>query len=194
MKLLLDILQGAGLATSAGLRPFLPALAAGALASGDLGVDFEGTDFAFLEEPWFLLVLALGFVASVFGRRALEAPTGVAGLQGIGIGLGALLCAASIDDRHDTWWYGLVLGAALAAFAGSVSGALFARVRERFRARGDEQAAAALPVYLEGAALASAGLSVLAPPFALVAAGFLVALATRGSGSGEKYAGLRILR
>ena len=194
MKLLLDILQGAGLATSAGLRPFLPALAAGALASGDLGVDFEGTDFAFLEDQWFLLVLAAGFVASVFGRRALEGPTGIAALQGIAIGLGALLCAASLDDRHDTWWYGLVLGAAIAAFAGSVSGALFARVRERFRARGDEQAAAALPVYLEGAALACAGLSVLAPPFALVAVGFLVALATRRGAGGEKYAGLRILR
>jgi hypothetical protein len=33
MKLLLDLLQGAGLAAAAGLRPFLPALLAGGLAS-----------------------------------------------------------------------------------------------------------------------------------------------------------------
>jgi len=49
MQLLLDILQGAGVATATGIRPFLPALAVGALASADLGVDFDGTDYAFLE-------------------------------------------------------------------------------------------------------------------------------------------------
>ena len=39
MKLLLDILQGIGLSAAAGVRPFLPTLAAGALASADVGVD-----------------------------------------------------------------------------------------------------------------------------------------------------------
>ena len=69
MNFLLDILQGAGLGAATGLRPFLPALAAGALARGDVGVDFEGTSFAFLESPvWLLaLVLALG------GARAARA-------------------------------------------------------------------------------------------------------------------------
>ena len=38
------------------MRPFLPALLAGALAAADLGVDFDGTEFAFLETPWWLLV------------------------------------------------------------------------------------------------------------------------------------------
>ena len=51
MKLALDILQGLGLASATGLRPFLPALLAGALASGDVGLDFDGTAFAFLESP-----------------------------------------------------------------------------------------------------------------------------------------------
>ena len=27
-----------------------------------------------------------------------------------GSGLGALLCAGSIDDRHAVWWYGLIAG------------------------------------------------------------------------------------
>ena len=48
MDFLLDLLQGAGLAAAIGIRPFLPVLLAGALASADLGLYFEGTDFSFL--------------------------------------------------------------------------------------------------------------------------------------------------
>jgi hypothetical protein len=49
MDYVLDILQGAGLALACGVHPLLPVLLAGALASADLGLDFEGTAFAFLE-------------------------------------------------------------------------------------------------------------------------------------------------
>ena len=49
MRLFLDICQGLGLGAAAGVRPFLPALLTGALASGDLGVDFDGTKYRFLE-------------------------------------------------------------------------------------------------------------------------------------------------
>ena len=49
--LFLVICQGIGLATAAGVRPFLPALLAGALAGADSGLDFDGTDFSFLERP-----------------------------------------------------------------------------------------------------------------------------------------------
>ena len=49
MDLALDLLQGVGIAAAVGVRPFLPALLAGALAAGDLGIDFDGTDCAFLE-------------------------------------------------------------------------------------------------------------------------------------------------
>ena len=55
MDFLLDLLQGVGLAAAIGIRPFLPVLLAGALASADLGIDFDGTDFAFLEGWPFLL-------------------------------------------------------------------------------------------------------------------------------------------
>jgi hypothetical protein len=195
MKLVLDILQGLGLASATGLRPFLPALLAGALASGDVGLDFDGTAFAFLESPVWLLVLAVALVATVFTRKLLESPRGEAALAGIGIGLGALLCAASIDDRHDTWWYGLLVGAAAALLASTVSRGLFARVRARFAAAGDNQAAAALPWYGEAAGLVVAGASVLFPPLALVAVGFLIALLVTGRRrTDQKYAGLRILR
>jgi hypothetical protein len=195
MKLVLDILTGMGLASATGLRPFLPALLAGALASADLGIDFDGTEFAFLESPWWLLALAVALVATVLVRTALETGAGEAALSGLGIGLGALLCAAAIDDRHDVWWYGLILGAAIAYLASSVSRQLFHRVRARFSSAGDAAAAAALPFYAEAAGLVVAGLSVLFPPLSLVAIGFLVALLVTGRRrSDQKYAGLRILR
>ncbi|MET0600978.1 MAG: DUF4126 family protein [Baekduia sp.] len=195
MKLALDILQGLGLASAAGLRPFLPALLAGALASGDVGLDFDGTQFAFLESPIWLLALVIALIASVFLRQLLEQPAGEAALSGIGIGLGALLCAASIDDRHATWWYGLIIGALVAYLASTVSRAIFGRVRARFASAGDSQAAAALPFYGEATGLVVAGASILFPPLALVAIGFLVALLVTGRRRGDqKYAGLRILR
>jgi hypothetical protein len=195
MKLALDILQGLGLASAAGLRPFLPALLAGGLASGDVGLDFDGTQFAFLESPIWLLALVIALIASVFIRPLLEQPAGEAALSGIAIGLGALLCAASIDDRHATWWYGLIIGALIAYLASTVSRAIFGRVRARFASAGDSQAAAALPFYGEAAGLVVAGASILFPPLALVAIGFLIALLVTGRRRGDqKYAGLRILR
>ncbi|MGH2997194.1 MAG: hypothetical protein ACRDM9_12840, partial [Gaiellaceae bacterium] len=54
MDLLLDLLQGAGIAAAIGIRPFLPVLLTAALASADLGIDFDGTDLEFLERWGFL--------------------------------------------------------------------------------------------------------------------------------------------
>ena len=65
----------------------------------------------------------------------------------------------------------------------------------RTRRRLDADTAGTLPVYAEGAALAAAGLSVLFPPLAILVIAGLVALLLGGRRrSGEKYAGLRILR
>jgi hypothetical protein len=195
MKLVLDILQGLGVASATGLRPFLPAILTGALAAADLGVDFDGTEFAFLESPVWLLILAAALVASIFVRQVLETSRGEAALAGIGIGLGALLCAASIDDRHGVWWYGLLAGAAVALLASTVSRSLFSRVRARFASAGDSQAAAALPFYGEITGAVVAGASILFPPLAILAIGFLVVLLVTGRRrSDQKYAGLRILR
>jgi hypothetical protein len=195
MKLLLDILQGAGVASATGLRPFLPALATGALALGDVGVDFDGTAFSFLESPIWLAALLVALVATVLLRGRVEDGPGDAVIGGVGIALGALLCAASIDDRHATWWYGLIIGAAVAYLASVVTRSLFARVRSRFASSGDREAAAALPLYAEFAGLVVAVLSVLVPPLSILAIGFLIALLVTGRRrSGQKYAGLRILR
>ena len=71
MDFILDLLQGAGLAAAIGIRPFLPVLLAGAFAVADLGLDFEGTDFAFLETwPFLLVVLVLVVGLDFAGRRA----------------------------------------------------------------------------------------------------------------------------
>jgi len=191
MKLLLDILQGAGVSSAVGVRPFLPALFYGALAAGDVGVDFDGTRFAFLESPLFLLALAVALAISLLARTKIEAGPGEPALQGMGIGLSALLFAGTLDDRFSTWWPGLLLGIAFAVLGGVASRSLLARVRGRL----DAAAAGALFLYAEGFAVLLVGLSVLFPPLALVGIGFLAFL-LRGARrrDGEKYAGLRVLR
>src|SRR5919112_1260492 len=69
MSLFLDIGTGAGLASSTGVRPYLPPLLAGGLARADAGIDFDGTDFRFLESTGFLAaVVALGVIAFLVER------------------------------------------------------------------------------------------------------------------------------
>ena len=191
MDYVLDILQGAGLALACGVHPFLPVLLAGGLASADLGLDFEGTTFAFLEEGWFLLAVTGALVASILLRGRLQTGPAQSALIGVGIGFGALLCAASLDDRSDVWWPGLLVGAVCAALAAEATRAILARTRRRL----DAEAAAALPLYQAGVAVLIAGLSVALPPLALLAIGFFGRLLAGGRRrEGEKYAGLRILR
>src|SRR4051794_41802344 len=102
MSLFLDIGQGAGVSGATGVRPFLPALLVGALAKGDSGVDFDGTDYSFLEKPAFLVVvLALAVVAYALSQRRQTAGRGAPGRggegapPGLGLGLGALPFAGS---------------------------------------------------------------------------------------------------
>ena len=196
MHLALVILQGAGLAAACGIRPFLPALLAGALAGANLGVDFTHTDYAFLEQTGFLLAVVVALIATVvLERRAGTAafaggPAGAA-VAGIGIGLGALLFAGSLADEHHAAWPGLIGGVACAALAQTATRGLFSRAAARL----DEQARAALPVYADASSLALAGLAVLAPPVSILALGFFVWLlfgARRRTD--EKHAGLRVLR
>ena len=191
MKLLLDILQGMGLAGAAGIRPFLPTLVAGAFASADIGVDYDGTAFSFLESPVFLLAVAIVMVLSFVLRGRLDTAAGAAAISGIGIGLGALLFAATLDDRSAVWWPGLIGGLVIAALAGAAANDLFARTRGRL----DAEAAAALPIYAEAVAVVLAAISILIPPVSIVAVVFFIWLLLGGRRrEGEKYAGLRILR
>ena len=192
MRLLIDILQGAGLAGASGIRPFLPALVAGALASADVGIDFEGTPFAFLEAPGWLLALVLAMIAVLVAmRRGVPEGPLESALAGIGIGLGALLCAATIADHYDLWWPALIGGGLCAALAGTATRSLVGRTRARL----DPEAQAALPIYVEGVAVVLAVLAVVLAPITVVALGFFAFLLRGGRRrEGEKYAGLRILR
>jgi hypothetical protein len=192
VRLLIDILQGAGLAGAAGIRPFLPALVAGALASADLGIDFGGTPFAFLESPgWLLAVVVAVILVAAAQRRGVPEARLESALAGIGIGLGALLCAGALADRHDVWWPGLLAGGLSAALAGAAVRSVISRTRARL----DAEARAALPLYAEGSATVLALLAVVAAPITVAALAFFAFL-LRGARrrAGEKYAGLRILR
>ena len=65
MDFVLDLLQGIGIAAAIGVRPMLPLLLTGTLASADVGIDFDGTDFAFLESWPFLLAAVIATAALV---------------------------------------------------------------------------------------------------------------------------------
>jgi hypothetical protein len=191
VKLALDIMQGMGVSAATGVRPFLPTLLVGALAADDLGVNFSGTDFAFLESGWFLLAIAVALVATTLLRTRLETPTGEAALSGIGLGLGALLFAGTIADHYSTWWPGIIGGLICAFIAQQGTRSLLTRTRARL----DAEAAGALFLYAEAAALLIAGLAVLIPPVSIIVVVFFVWLRVGGTRrEGEKYAGLRILR
>jgi Domain of unknown function (DUF4126) len=191
VSVFLDTTTGMGLAGATGVRPYLPPLLAGGLARGDIGIDFDGTDWRFLESTGFLLaVLAVGVVAYLLERtenaRAVEIFSGV-----LGIVLGALLFAGALADGGTDAWPGLVAGPICAFLGWRAIGGLV----ERARARLEGGAAALLTAYADGAALLLAAVAVFLPPVSILAiAAFVILLLGGRRREGEKYAGLRVLR
>ena len=192
MSVFMDTTTGMGLAGATGVRPYLPPLLAGALARGDTGIDFDGTDWRFLESSWFLLaVLVLGVIAyladrSEATRRSVEAFSGV-----VGVALGAMLFAGALADGGSESWPGLIGGAVCAALGWRAVGGLIERTRGRLR----DGPAALLTAYADGVALLLAAIAVFVPPASILAiAAFLVLLFAGRGREGEKYAGLRVLR
>lgn len=203
MSLFLDISTGAGLASSTGVRPYLPPLLAGGLARGDIGIDFDGTDLWWLESPGFLAaVLALAVIGFVVERsEANRASPDIGGRAGRGpaelfagmmaLVLGALLFAGALMDNGQEAWIGLVFGPLCAALGWLAIGGLVERVRGRL----EPDQAALVTAYADGAALILAAIAIFVPPLALLAIpGFVVLLLGGRRREGEKYAGLRILR
>lgn len=192
IALYLDIGQGAGLAGATGVRPFLPPLLAGALASDDIGLDFDGSSYSFLEKPAFLVViLGLAVLAYVVERSGRGGTMAARAFAVVALVLGALLFAGSLDAGGHSAVPGIVGGVLCAALAYvSVNGLL-----ERARGRLDEGAAGLLTVYADVAALVLAAVSIFVQPVAFVALAAFVLLLIKGRGQADrKYAGLRILR
>jgi Domain of unknown function (DUF4126) len=203
MSAFMDISTGAGLASSTGIRPYLPPLLAGGLARGDIGIDFDGTDFSFLESTAFLgalvavAVLAFLLERAVANRpgadaddRAGRTPIEVAA-GALGVVLGALLFGGALADGGHETWIGFVFGPLLAALGWFAVGGFVERVRSRLQ----PDQAALLTAYADGTALLLGAIAVFVPPLALLAIpGFILLLAGGRRRDGQKYAGLRILR
>jgi hypothetical protein len=201
---------GLGLACACGLRPFLPLLLAGALASaGALGVDFGpvGGSYHFLQADWWLLLVTVLLVLSyalqvslglaptldsAAGRRVETNPLAAA-LAGLSLGAGALLFAGTLSTHGDPAWPGLAGGILAAALAQRASGPVIARARARLSDRGAREA---LTLYLDAASLLLAALVAALHPLGYVAVVLLVWFIWRGRSRGgrDRYAGLRILR
>jgi hypothetical protein len=185
ISLILDIGQGSGLAAASGVRPFLPPILAGALGRGDIGVNFSGGDFAFLES--YAFIGALVVLAIVSHLRDVPPPI----LGAFAVALGALVFAGSLTEGGREGWIGLPLGAACAALAWYASARFFSRARTRLGAEGG----GFLEVYGDLIALSIAFVSIVIPPLAFVALAAFVYLLVRGRAADDrKYEGLRILR
>jgi hypothetical protein len=189
---------GLGLALAAGVRPFLPALLAGGLASSKvLGVSFAVGDYTFLYSDWWLAAVAAGLAIAYFvqwrlGSERFETGQPAAALAGIGIGVGALLFAGTLAAHNDIAWPGLIGGAAAAALAQAVVRPLAVRTRARLTDRGAREA---VTLYLDSVSLVLAALVALLHPLGYVAVALFAWLWLRmRARSQEKYEGLRILR
>ena len=196
MHLVFDIFQGIGIAAAVGIRPFLPSLVVGALAAGDIQIDFAHSGYSFLQGALFLLIMVIGAVLlGLTERRAFREALGsrpvAYTLAACSLVLGALLFAGSLARGHYVAWPGFIGGVLCAGVGILATQPLLARVRARL----DDEAAGTLPFLTEGTAVAAAALSVLLPPVGIIVLGLLLWLLIAGRGrSDQKYAGLRILR
>jgi len=196
VHLVFDIFQGIGVAAAVGIRPFLPGLVVGALGAADLQIDFAHSSYSFLQGGPFLLVMVIGVILLAMSERQVARETlsiryVTVTLAACSLVIGALLFGGSLARGHYAVWPGLIGGAVCAAVGIAATGPLLGRVRSRL----DSEAAAALPIFTEGVALAAAILSVLLPPVGVIVLLLLLWLLWAGRNRGEqKYAGLRILR
>jgi hypothetical protein len=196
VHLAFDIFQGMGIAAAVGVRPFLPALAVGALAAGGVEIHFHGTDLSFLQSAPFLIAMGVAGAAVLAAELRLGEPVArgrpmIVVLGVCALALGALFFAGSLARGHYTSWPGAIGGIACAALAIAATLPLLLRVSSRL----ERHDAGGLPLYAEGAAVLAGVLSVLAPPVGVIIVLLLVWLTLAGRRrAGQKYAGLRILR
>jgi hypothetical protein len=195
MDIFLAISQGTGLALATGVRPFLPPLLAGVLARANLGVDFNGTDFSFLESIPFLAAMVVLTALGTVGERIRPGRSLMLAFGAIALALGALEFAGSLADEGASAGAGIPAGAACALLGFVAASAFLGRAASRLAARGDAGTASFLSLYADVAALAIAALAIAVPPVSYVALGFLAwMLLERRRREARKYEGLRVLR
>ena len=201
MSTFTDIGQGAGLSTTAGARPFLAVIATGVLAHEDVGINFSGTDWSWMESWVFIGILAaiyvLFWVMDRKGTWEVVRPAGRAMEDGpyrwACALCGALLFAGSLADGGETSWPGLVVGAVIGFIGYLALGRLFMRANQRLFAAGDPGVLLGLGRDLLVIALTVVCV-LLDPVGYAVLAVSIVLLITAQRRAGEKYEGLRILR
>ncbi len=121
----------------------------------------------------------------------LERGPGALVLGAASLALGALFFAGSLCRGGYTVWPGYVGGVICALIGIAATRPLLTRVRARL----DAGSAGDLPLFAEGAAVAFAALSVVAPPVGPIGLALLIWLLIAGRRrEGQKYAGLRILK
>lgn len=194
MDLFLAISQGIGTSIATGVRTFLAPLLVGTFARLDLGVDFEGTQYEFLESiSWLALMLALIAAAWWLDRSRIPVPLAARGVASVA--LGAVLFAGSLAERDFTSEPGLLAGALCASIAFLAATLFLGRAADRLAARDETGAGATLSLMVDGVTLLVAALALLVEPVSYVALAFcLWVLVVRRRRAGEKYEGLRILR
>jgi hypothetical protein len=166
MSLVFEIGQGAGLAGATGVRPFLPPLLAGALGRGDIGVDFDGSGWDFLESPGFLLaVVALAVISYGLERSGANRRAAAIGSAIVAVILGALLFAGSLAEGGHSGVPGLVVGAACAVLTYVAVGGLMERAGRRLEAA----ASRLLVLYADLLALALAAIAIFVAPVSFLA-------------------------
>jgi uncharacterized membrane protein len=191
MNYLLDLLQGLGVAAAAGASPFLPLAVAAVAGLANLGADYDGTSFSFVESPVLLALAVVLAVVALVARRRLESPQAERVVLALGVVFGAVVAAATVADRSDTWWPALIAGGVVAFVVGTAVQALLRRTRARLE---DEQRTLLSVGGALGAAVVAL-LSIALPPIGLiaVAAGIWLFVGGRRQDA-TKHAGLRILR
>jgi hypothetical protein len=203
MELFLVISQGIGIAIACGISPFAAALVAGCFALADLGVDFEGSGYGFLESVPFLIAMAVlaALLVALSGARsgarldALSGRQALLGLAAAAIVLGAFEFAGSLGDEGYEAAAGLPAGAVAAALGALSAGALLGGARERLAGRGEAGSASYLSVFAAATAALLVAIAIALPPLsyaALVLCALL--LVQRRRRTAQKYEGLRVLR
>ena len=198
----MDIGQGTGLAATAGARPFLPVIVTGVMAHEDAGVDFTGTDWAWMESWIFIGILAALFVIFWLmdrsgkselirpGGRAMEAAPSYPFLCAVA---GALLFAGSLADGGHTAWPGLVAGALVGLLGYLAFGRFFMRANQRLLAAGDPGVLLGLARDVLTIAVTILVILTNVAGYAVVVVALVMLFVARGR-EGEKYEGLRVLR